>query len=389
MASSLSYVLRAGLFGAAGVGGAALIWAAREATSPTYKPTYDIVPLEISDDQILFRASRRTLAPGQFGFHLSSGGPPAVIGPVVSVQKGKVLRQLLFRPADLSIYSRGRWSGIVSVNPLSVAPDATAAFIETSLGSAPAWVIDRGTNCWAIHVHGQGSSKAQTLRGVESASGLGLSSLVISYRNDGEGPSSKDARCHLGESEWHDIEAALQFVAERGGTECIVFGWSLGATMALNAVQRSPLARTIKGLVMVSPALVWEEVLRANAHHHGWPRVLGSLMARLLALSSFSRLVGLEAPIDVRGADRTRVAGDLGIPVLIIHNKNDWSVPFEISTRFAQAHEDWIELVEFDCSGHTQEWNSDPVWWNLAVRRWYENWFRSGPTGKQAATASE
>jgi pimeloyl-ACP methyl ester carboxylesterase len=260
--------------------------------------------------------------------------------------------------------SRGRWQHIAIHRRCN---DIVETFVETALGPAPAWLIDRGTDRWAIHVHGQGSTRAQTLRGVESASRMGLSSLVISYRNDGEGPPSGDNRSHLGESEWRDLEAALRFVAERGGTECVVFGWSLGATMALNTVQRSSLTEMIKGLILVSPVLVWEDVLRANARHQRCPQLLGSLIARLLALRGFSRLAGLEGPLEVRGPDRARFQSALHFPVLILHNRNDWSVPFETSARFAQAHKDRIELVEFDCSGHTQEWNSDPVGWDLAV----------------------
>lgn len=388
MASPLKAVAWAGLLGtAAAVAGAT--WAARQATSPTYRRRYDIVPLAISQNEIELPATRHTLAPGQFGLQLSAGGPPAVIGPVISTREGKVLRRLLHRPAGLSLESRGRWSGIISVDPSSVAADVVETFVETALGPAPAWLIDRATDRWAIHVHGQGSARAQTLRGVESASRMGLSSLVISYRNDGEGPRSGDARSHLGESEWRDVEAALRFVAERGGTECVVFGWSLGATMALNTVQRSSLAEMIKGIIMVSPVLVWEDVLRANARHQRCPQVVGSLIAQLLAVSAFSRLAGLEGPLEVRGADRARFQGALSMPVLILHNRNDWSVPFETSARFAQTHKDRTELVEFDCSGHTQEWNSDPVWWNLAVRRWYEYWFPPGPAGEQAAANSE
>lgn len=388
MASPLKAAGWTGLLGAAGALASAL-WAARQATSPTYRHRYDIVPLAISNNEIELQATRHTLTPGQFGLQLSAGGPPAVIGPVISTRGGKVRRRLLHRPAGLSLGSRGRWSGIVSVDPLSVAADVVETFVETTLGPAPAWVVDRGTCRWAIHVHGQGSTRVQTLRGVETASRMGLSSLVISYRNDGDGPPSRDARSHLGESEWRDLEAALRFVAECGGTECVVFGWSLGATMALNAVQRSSFAEIIKGIVMVSPVLVWEDVMRANASHQRCPQVLGSLVARLLALNGFSRLVGLDGPLDVRGPDRTRFQDALSIPVLILHNRNDWSVPFEISARFAQAHKSQIELVEFDCSGHTQEWNSDPVGWDLAVRRWYQHWFPPSPAGEKAAANSE
>lgn len=388
MASPLKAAVWTGLLGATGAIASAL-WAARQATSPTYKHRYDIVPLAITDNEIELQATRHTLAPGQFGLQLSAGGPPAVIGPIISTREGKVARRLLHRPAGLSLESRGRWSGIVSVDPLSVAADVVETFVETTLGPAPAWMVDRGTCRWAIHVHGQGSTRVQTLRGVETASRMGLSSLVISYRNDGEGPRSRDARSHLGESEWRDLEAALRFIAECGGTECVVFGWSLGATMALNAVQRSSHAEIIKGIVMVSPVLVWEDVMRANAGHQRCPQVLGSLVARLLALNGFSRLVGLDGALDVRGSDRTRFHDALSIPVLILHTRNDWSVPFEISARFAQAHKDRVELVEFDCSGHTQEWNSDPVGWDLAVRRWYEHWFPPSPAGEKAEANSE
>ena len=388
MASPLRTLAWSGLLGAAGaLAGAA--WAARQATSTTYRRRYDIVPQAISDDEIVLPATKHTLAPGQFGFQLAAGGPPAVIGPILYTRDGLVTRRLLHRPDGLSLESRGRWSGVVSVDPSSPAADVVEIFVETTLGPAPAWILDRGTDRWAIHVHGQGSARIQTLRGVESASRLGLSSLVISYRNDGEGPRSRDARSHLGESEWRDLEAALRLVAERGGTECVVFGWSLGATMALNALQRSSLATIIKGLVMVAPVLVWEEVFRANALHQGCPQFLGSLIARFLALNGFSRLAGLEGPLAVRSPDRIRFHGSLNIPVLILHNRNDWSVPFETSARFARAHKDRVELVEFDCSGHTQEWNSDPVGWDLAVRRWYENWFRPGPAREQAAADSE
>jgi pimeloyl-ACP methyl ester carboxylesterase len=388
MASPLKAVAWTGLLGAAGALASAS-WAARQATSATYKRRYDVVPLAISDNEIELPATRHTLAPGKFGLQLSTGGPPAVIGPVISIRDGKVTRHLLHRPAGLSLESRGRWSGIVSVDPSSAAADVVETFVETTLGPAPAWMIDRGSDRWAIHVHGQGSARVQTLRGVETASRMGLSSLVISYRNDGEGPRSRDTRSHLGESEWRDLEAALRFVAERSGTECVVFGWSLGATMALNTVQRSSLAEMIKGLVMVSPVLVWEDVMRANARHQRYPQVLGSLIARLLALNGFSRLAGLEGPLEMRGPDRARFQGALSTPVLILHNRNDWSVPFETSARFSQSHKDRVELVEFDCSGHTQEWNSDPVGWDLAVRRWYEYWFPPGPAGEQAAANSE
>jgi pimeloyl-ACP methyl ester carboxylesterase len=176
-------------------------------------------------------------------------------------------------------------------------------------------------------------------------------------------------------------------VKERGGRECVVFGWSMGATIALNTLQRSPLGPMIKGIAMVAPVLSWEEVLRANACHQRLPRPLGSLAARLLASRGFCRLAGLDTPLKVLESDRGRFAGGLNIPVLIIHNRNDWSVPIETSIHFAHTLKDRVELVEFNCSGHTQEWNSDRVGWDLAVRRWYGRLFQ--PVEDYAAVGGE
>ncbi len=383
MASALTALALAGPLGiSTALAGA--VWAGRHATSPTYMRRYDIVPLAVSDESIELRATRHTLAPGEFGLHLSTGGPPAVIGSIISTGDGKVTRHLLHRPAELSLESKGRWSGIVAAEPSTGGAEVTEVLVSTPLGPAPAWMIDRGSSHWIIHVHGQGSDRRQTLRGVESSTALGLNSLVISYRNDGEGPRSRDDRSHLGESEWLDLESALRFVAERGGTECIVFGWSMGATIALNTAQRSAWGTMIKGIVMVSPVLAWQDVMRANARHQGLPNWFGSIIARGLSTRTLSRLVGLECPLDVLKADRDRLEGSLGVPVLIIHNTRDWSVPIAGSHRFAQAHKNLVELVLFHCVGHTQEWNSDRIRWDMAVRRWYEKLFQPGTAEEYA-----
>jgi uncharacterized protein len=382
VASALKLASWCGLLGAVSalVGS---VWAARQATTATYRHRYGLAPLAISTDEIEFPETRHTLEPGEFGLQLAAGGEPAIIGPIISTQDGRVTRKLLHRPDGLTLESRGRWSGIVSVNPSTAAADAVETFVATPLGPAPAWMIGRSTTRWVIHVHGQGSDRRQTLRGVDTSTTLGLSSLVISYRNDGEGPGSHDGRSHLGEDEWLDLEAALRFVAERGGRDCLVFGWSMGATMALNAMQRSSMGTMIKGIVMVAPVLAWEDAFRANARHQGWPQSLGSVVSGLLSSKGFSRKVGLDAPLPIRSSDRARFEGALNVPILILHNKNDWSVPIDSSFRFARAHRDMVEIVPFDCSGHTQEWNADRVGWDLAVRRWYGKLFQPGQTEDQ------
>jgi uncharacterized protein len=374
----------------AAIGGGALVGitaAARRSLMPGFSHQYDISPLVVTDKEIEFKSTKRTSTPGFFGLHLLGEEEPATIGPVISRTEQVVRRHLIRKPASLSTTSKCRWSGIVASTPDSPFKDVE---ITTSLGPAPAWLVEGESNGWAIHVHGQGSDRRQTLRGVATASALGLNSLVISYRNDGEAPGSSDGLSHLGESEWHDLDDALHFVVTRGATQCVVFGWSLGATLAMNTLQRSGLSDVITGIVMVAPVLSWEAALRSNANHQGWPRVLGTSVAFLLGLPGISRVVGLSEPLKIRKADAARLGRVLRTPILILHNKNDWSVPFEISRKFAHEQGQRVELVPFDCSGHTQEWNSDPIRWDLAVRRWYGGLLQSDTAGERPkATAGE
>ena len=46
----------------------------------------------------------------------------------------------------------------------------------------------RSSGVWAIMVHGRGATRQEGLRAVRTARELGMSSLLISYRNDGLAP---------------------------------------------------------------------------------------------------------------------------------------------------------------------------------------------------------
>ena len=69
---------------------------------------------------------------------------------------------------------------------------------------------------WAIMVHGRGATRQEGLRAVRPARELGLTSLLISYRNDGLAPSAQDGRYGLGSTEWRDVEAAIEFALAHG-----------------------------------------------------------------------------------------------------------------------------------------------------------------------------
>ena len=78
----------------------------------------------------------------------------------------------------------------------------------------------------------------------------GWSTLVVSYRNDGEAPRSPDGRYALGDEEWEDVEAALRWVAERGATSVVLVGWSMGGATVLQAATRASGRELVVGLVL-------------------------------------------------------------------------------------------------------------------------------------------
>src|SRR5690606_24167617 len=81
---------------------------------------------------------------------------------------------------------RASWSGIYYAAPHEAGLDARNITITTPTGQCPAWRIDGDPSTWAIHIHGLGSTRAGTLRGVLAATDLGCTSLVVTYRNTEE-----------------------------------------------------------------------------------------------------------------------------------------------------------------------------------------------------------
>ncbi len=117
-----------------------------------------------------------------------------------------------------------------------------------------------------------GGKRAGTLRGIPIARRLGLTSLVVSFRNDGDAPPSYDGRYNLGQGEWRDVEAGINYAIANGAERIVLFGWSLGAAIALQAAALSQSSSRIAGMVLDAPVFDWRTTLAANAKAAGLPR---------------------------------------------------------------------------------------------------------------------
>lgn len=318
-----------------------------------------------------------TRAPGRYSLWFRNGKGHACIGAVIAEDTSReaVIRVVeRVDSGDLHSATAGIWSGYAYSKPDQLGLPFEDVEIQVDGGMAPAWkfaptAAGPVSSTWAIHAHGMGGKRAGALRGVPVASRLGITSLVVSFRNDGEAPPSNDSRYSLGQNEWLDVEAAINYAVDHGAERLVLFGWSLGGSMALRAANLSAHSDRIIGLVLVAPVLDWAETLTSNGSASGLPKAIARAGLRLLGSNAGRWVTGLKQSIDLSALDWVTRAGDLKKPTLILHGIDDKSTPVAVSERFAELRPDLVQLVRFDVPGHSLEWNADTEKWESSVTR--------------------
>ena len=359
-------------------GGVGLGWTiARRLTAPVGPRNFDLTirDVEVDGDRrlLVLDRTRETAARGIYNLWFETGDWVRVSDEVLDRGSDQIARVVMDAANDFlaSAGDRFSWSGIYFANPADAGLSATDVSIYTAAGAAPAWLIEGEEDCstWAIHIHGLGSSRAGTLRGAQVAAEMGYTSLVISYRNDGEGPRFGTGRSTLGFTEAEDAVAAVDYAIQNGAQRIVLFGWSMGAAIALRVTSRARERGVIVGLVLDSPVLDWVEVIKANCARSGLPAAAGYLATPWLMLSWLARMVGLPGSIPLREFDWVQRAEKLTVPMLILHGGRDDSAPINVSEALRDRRPDLVQLESFD-AGHTLAWNSDPSRWRSAVSAW-------------------
>lgn len=355
---------------------AALGWGiARKLTAPVGPRTFNLVIRDVEDRgdrlRIVLDRTRDTEAVGIYNLWFEHGGWVQLDGDVQDLGADQVSRTVTGNSARLTPRAGDRvsWSGIYFATPSDAGLDARNVKISTAGGYAPAWKIDGDPSTWAIHIHGLGSTRAGTLRGVQVATELGYTSLVVSYRNDGEGPHVGTGRSTLGATEVDDVEESIGYAVRRGAERIVLFGWSMGAAIALQLAHRSAYAPLVAGLVLDSPVLNWAEVIKANCQRAGLPRCAGILAIPWLTVRPLVRTIGLPDPVPFNETNWIEHTNELSVPTLILQGDRDDSVPLNVSEVLRDSRPDLVMLAVFD-AGHTLSWNSDAARWRDAVAGW-------------------
>ncbi|MBC7763191.1 MAG: alpha/beta fold hydrolase [Candidatus Saccharibacteria bacterium] len=348
---------------------------ARTVVTPPRRRPEDtrILSVDGAGDLVTLSSNVDSRLPGEYSLFFADGSGHARVGDIVAQTPDAVIRRLLgVDRGDLARARRGRFSGWFYTGPADLGFPFEDVDIETELGPAPAWVVpaEAPTTRWVIEVHGRAVRREETLRAVPVFRAAGFTALLVSYRNDGDAPSSLDGRYGLGDTEWHDVAAAIRFAVDHGATDVVLMGWSMGGATVLQTVTRSDLAGVVRGIVLDSPVIDWVTALRFQGGLLGLPNPIRSGVIALLGMKWAGRLTGQHEPIDLPRLDFVRRSAELHVPILLMHSDDDGFIPATASLALAAARPDIVTYERFTVAGHTKLWNFDRDRWNAAIRHW-------------------
>jgi alpha-beta hydrolase superfamily lysophospholipase len=332
------------------------------------RPLYPEVVRDSDAATVTLAAGRFALQPGTWGLRWT--GNIAVIGPVIQADRSEVVRTLVSGP-------RPPAGTRAVLDAATFDPDPSAhglAFVEVDIpapvGPCPAWFVPAGgddtdgdttPDTWVVLVHGRGGTRREGLRVLPALHALGLPVLVLSYRNDPEAPASPDGHYHLGDTEWLDVEAAVQHALANGARRVVLVGWSMGAAIIGALLDRSALASKVVALVWDAPLLDWRATLRQQARIRRIPPALTVLTTGLA-----HRRIG----IDFDRFDLRRRPPAVRPPTLMIHSAGDTAVPVEPTRALAAVAPamGWpMTYLEVPDAEHTAAWNADPAVYENAL----------------------
>jgi hypothetical protein len=314
----------------------------------------------VDGDDIVLSSTPLTRTAGVLGLLYDDERRLAVLEPhsPKHLSDGSVRRALRApAPAELRT-GPGRAVGNVFGSPEELGQPVQEVALATDLGPAPAWVIGpESGDTWLVHLHGSLSGREGALRSVAAASAAGLPSLVPSFRGDGEGPPTPRGAFMLGQTEWRDIESALDYAVAHGAQRIVLLGWSNGASMALRIATSSKHCDAIAGVVAISPVLDWASTIRLGIKTSRLPRAVAAVALWALQHRLTSALLGAPEPLRFPELDWTEPP----VPALLLHSAGDRTTPHSASLRFKDRSPDRVTLPELPAVPHALEWNADPA----------------------------
>lgn len=354
---------------------------ARRVVTPAVRaPDTRILALDTGAQTITLGRTADTELPGRYGLFTSGTESYVKLGSVLAEDATSVKRKLLTQiGAQTRISADAAFSGWYYDHPEELHIPFTSELIGSAVGPCPAWLFPAGDGqVWVIQVHGRGTTRAECLRAVPVFDSLGITTLVVSYRNDGDAPRSRAGTYALGATEWRDVDAAVGFARRRGARRILLMGWSMGGAIALQLELNSAHRDALAGLILESPVVDWRIVLGHQAKLLRLPAAVTGLAIGALQTEWATPMTGAGAAIPFDRLDVVARAAELRRPILILHSDDDEFVPSHASHDLVVARPDLVEMPVFEVAHHTKLWNYDQERWSDSIRGWLA---RQGLTG--------
>jgi pimeloyl-ACP methyl ester carboxylesterase len=303
--------------------------------------------------------------PGTFRLAWRSGH--AVVGGVLSSTGQTVTRRVFSVSGHLKVGEHvGIEPNLYTGDPLTALHlDFSTVSVSTTLGAMPAWYIPGRRSTWVILIHGLGGSRTDTLPPMPTLHALGYPMLAVSYRNDLGAPRAPDHRSHLGATEWHDVAAAVDYAVGHHASGVVLYGYSLGGSMALILARDPDIRPYIRAVVLDSPLLGWPATLDYAARRKGVPSAFTALTETLLAW---------RVPINYAQFNQLEQERQLQAPVLLFQGSGDTVVPPNLARQFAHNRPGLVTYVPVAGADHVSAIDTDPSAYKSALRRFLAPW---------------
>ena len=184
---------------------------ARQVITPAdRRPDTRLLDLDTQAQTVTLQRTADTVLPGRYGLFTTGTESYVKVGTVLSADDETVTRKLLTHVGSgAHLAPDAAFSGWYFSHPDELHLDWTPELVGSAVGPCPAWRFPAGDGTtWVVQVHGRGTTRSEALRAVPVFHALGITSLVVSYRNDGEAPRSRTGTYALGATEWRDVDAA-------------------------------------------------------------------------------------------------------------------------------------------------------------------------------------
>lgn len=289
------------------------------------------------------------------------------LGPVLERDAGRVVRhlELVEGRAPLAGERARLDAAVFRRDPLQ---DHGIAFEELSLAGpagrlAAWWVPPAGGDAAVLMLHGRRrADRTETLRIMPTLVDAGLGVMALAYRNHDASDPAPDGFYHYGASEYEDALAGLAELRARGVRGVVLYGFSMGGAVALEAVKRWPAdGPELLGVILDSPLVDMRSTIRRGAEKEDLPLV-GTLTAVALQVGSW------RAGVDWGRLDQREFAPELRVPVLLMAGTADDTTPIGPTDEFAARVSAPLTYWRAEGVEHVELWNQAPGEYESRVR---------------------